>query len=89
MHVVTFGPSPQIVNAMVTAAREDPAPTVRAACVRCLCRMNVATDLVAETLRGLKNDPDAGVRQAAEETLARMSPAQPSAIQPVGATSGQ
>jgi hypothetical protein len=72
---VEWRTNPQILPALVGAAREDPAPTVRAACARCLGRMNANSDLVAGTLQGLRSDGDAAVRQAAEESLARLAPA--------------
>jgi hypothetical protein len=78
---------PQVLPALLAAAKEDPAPTVRAACTLCLGRMSVNPELVSGTLQGLKADPDAGVRQAAEETLAHFTPAAgpapTPAIQPV------
>jgi hypothetical protein len=80
---------PQVLPALVSAAREDPAPTVRAACVHCLARMNVSTDLVSGALRGLRADPDVGVRTAAEQALARLSPSPAAPIQPVGGPGGK
>jgi hypothetical protein len=80
---------PEVLNALVSASREDPAPTVRAACALCLGRMNVSPDLVGETLQALKADADPRVRQAAETSLARFGPATPSGLQAVGAVGGQ
>jgi hypothetical protein len=57
---------PEVVSALVQAAREDPAATVRAACVRCLARMNVRTDPVMSALQALKADPDPRVRHELE-----------------------
>jgi hypothetical protein len=65
---------PQVLPALVAAAKDDPAPTVRAACALCLGRMSVNPELVGSTLQGLKSDPDAAVRQAAERTLTRLMP---------------
>jgi hypothetical protein len=73
----------QVVPALLTAAREDPAPTVRLACVHCLARMNVNADLVRGTLQALHSDPDAGVRAAADQVLTQLSPAAVPAVQPV------
>lgn len=75
---------PQVFDALLSAAREDPAPTVRACCVRCLAGMNVNSTLVTMTLQGLRNDADPRVRTEVEQALAKMAPApKPSAVQPV------
>jgi hypothetical protein len=60
---------PQVVESLTKAAREDPAATVRAACVRALARMQANTAEVVAAVRDLKNDRDARVRQEAEEAL--------------------
>ncbi len=57
------------VQALLQAAREDPAPTVRASCVHALARMKAATLPVVSAIRALKNDADARVRHEAEEAL--------------------
>jgi hypothetical protein len=75
----------QVLPALLTAAREDPAATVRLSCVRCLARMNVNADLMRGTLEALHSDPDAGVRTAADQALAQFSPDAPTAIQPASA----
>ena len=56
---------PEAVAAIVTAAKSDPAPTVRVSCVRALARMKVGTMPVYETLQELKTDKDARVRHEA------------------------
>jgi hypothetical protein len=78
---------PQVFDALLTGAREDPAPTVRSCCVRCLSSMNVNSSVLAMTLQGLKNDSDPRVRTEVDQALAKM-PQQPtkSAVQPVSAT---
>jgi hypothetical protein len=60
---------PQIVQALTTAAKEDPAATVRAGCVHCLANMKVNTLPVVAVVRGLRNDTDLRVRQEAERAL--------------------
>jgi hypothetical protein len=76
---------PQILPALLNAARQDSAATVRAACAACLARMNTGDPQVLTTLQALRNDADMRVRQAATQALSRLAPA-PSAIQPVRAT---
>jgi hypothetical protein len=66
--------NPQVVQVLVTAARDDPAPLVRVACVTGLERMNVTAEPVLQTLNQLKTDSDARVRQAAAQALARVAP---------------
>lgn len=61
--------NPQVVQALLTSAREDTAATVRAGCVRCLAKMNVNTPPVVVVLQGMKNDADLRVRQEIEQTL--------------------
>jgi hypothetical protein len=60
---------PQVVRALLTAAREDPAATVRASCVRALAAMKVCAPSVLATVQALKSDPDARVRHEVEEAL--------------------
>jgi hypothetical protein len=62
------------VRALVQGAREDPAPTVRAECVRTLARMKVDTISVVTTLQGLQSDSDVRVRDAAGQALAILAP---------------
>jgi hypothetical protein len=64
---------PVIVEALVTAAREDPAATVRAGCAYTLGRMHVTSEPVRATLRHLKEDRDPRVRADAEKALARLT----------------
>lgn len=59
--------SPQVANAIMTAAREDLAPMVRACCIRCLVRMGVQTMPMTKLLEDLKADPDPRVRDAVQE----------------------
>jgi len=58
---------PQIVSFLNHLAIKDPAPTVRAAVVNALARMNLAPEMVVHTLETLRDDGDARVRQAVAE----------------------
>jgi hypothetical protein len=62
--------NPQVVQVLLTAAREDAAATVRAGCVQCLVKMNVNTPPVVAALQGMKNDSDPRVRHEIEQALA-------------------
>jgi hypothetical protein len=73
---------PQVVQLLMRVAKDDPAPTVRAACVSGLARMNVTSEPMMQTLNTLKSDSDPRVRQAVEEAMSRLSP---SRIQPASA----
>jgi len=66
--------NPQVMQALVTGAREDPAPTVRAGCVRCLVKMKAADPGTVATLMALKSDHDIRVRHEAEEALLVLAP---------------
>jgi hypothetical protein len=59
--------SPQVVTAIMAAARDDLAPMVRACCVRCLIKMGVQTMPMGKLLEDLKSDPDPRVRDAVQE----------------------
>jgi hypothetical protein len=74
MAIVDWHTQPMIVQFLTTAAKEDPAPTVRATCVRCLANMHVGTVPVITVVRGLKNDADPRVRQEAERALSVLAP---------------
>jgi hypothetical protein len=69
---------PVAVQALITAAKEDPAPTVRASCVRCLAKMHVNTVPVVSVIQGLKGDPDPRVRQEVGVALNALTPGQSS-----------
>lgn len=76
--------NPQVVNALLAAAKEDPAPMVRACCVRCLMKMQVQTLPVANVLQQLQEDTDPRVRDAVSEALTAMGiPPTKQPIQPV------
>ncbi len=60
---------PQIVESLMKSAREDPAATVRAACVHALAHMKVSTTEATALVRNLQSDRDPRVRHEAEEAL--------------------
>jgi|GEM_PF-5448182 hypothetical protein len=60
---------PLVVEGLMKSAREDPAATVRAACIRALAHMKVTTPAALALVRDLKTDRDLRVRQEAEEAL--------------------
>jgi hypothetical protein len=66
--------NPEAVLGLVMTAHHDPAPSVRAACVRSLAQMRVNTMPVVNAIQALKNDPDPRVQRAAEEALASLAP---------------
>jgi hypothetical protein len=79
---------PEIVQVLVTSARQDPAATVRAGCVHSLAQQNISTQPVLATMNALKNDPDPRVRQEVDQALDRLTGAQAPvnipALQPLG-----
>ena len=77
---------PQVVDALVLAAREDPAATVRATCVHSLAKMRCTTPTVVAVIQGLKSDADPRVRQEADQALVSLGVPQPaSPVQPASA----
>jgi HEAT repeats len=64
--------NPQVVGSLVKAAKDDPAATVRAACVHALADMKLHTPEVEALVRSLKQDSDARVRHEAEEAMAAL-----------------
>jgi hypothetical protein len=71
------------VQALISAATEDPAGGVRAACVRSLVRMNANTTPVLVTLRALKSDSDPRVQLEVEQGLIALGVAPDNAAQGV------
>jgi hypothetical protein len=69
MAAVDWRNHPQVVQSLTTAAKDDPAATVRAGCVRCLAKMKANTVPVVTVMRDLRRDPDPRVRQEAEQAL--------------------
>lgn len=66
--------NPAIIPALLQGARGDPAPTVRASCVRCLTRMNAGTPTVLTTLEHLRVDSDPQVRTEVNAALRALTP---------------
>jgi hypothetical protein len=60
---------PLVVEQLMKSAREDPAATVRAACVHALAHMRVNTPAAVTLVQDLRSDRDPRVRQEAEEAL--------------------
>jgi HEAT repeats len=75
--------NPQVVSALMTAAKEDPAPMVRACCVRCLMKMQVQTLPAAAIMQQLQEDADPRVREAVREAMTAMGIAPTRQGQPV------
>jgi hypothetical protein len=66
---------PQIAEALLLAARDDPAPMVRTASIRALVKIHAGTTYVAQALLKLKSeDKDPQVRQEAEKAIAAFAP---------------
>jgi hypothetical protein len=63
---------PEVVAALVQAAQHDPAPTVRACCVRCLSELQVRSPECLAVLRALEQDGDTIVRVEATNALATL-----------------
>jgi hypothetical protein len=63
---------PHLVQALMHAAKSDPAASVRASCVRALGKMKINTLPVVQTVQALKSDSDIRVRQEVEQALAIM-----------------
>lgn len=70
---------PEVVPALVTAAREDAAPIVRAACIRALTKLNASSPAVVAALQALRSDADPRVRVAAQKALAKLAAGQSTA----------
>jgi len=61
------------VQALVTAVKEDPAPLVRAACIRSLTRMKINTIEVLEVINEKKTDLDPRVRMEADQAIIQLT----------------
>ena len=57
---------PAVIEGLLTAARRDQSPVVRAASIRALARLNIRTAPVLSTMLKLWNDPNALIRAEAE-----------------------
>ncbi len=61
------------VQALATAVKEDPAPLVRAACIRSLTRMKINTIEVLEVISEKKTDLDPRVRMEADQAIIQLT----------------
>jgi hypothetical protein len=68
---------PEVVEALVSVGRCDPAPLVRAGCLRALAKMHAASVPAIGLARDLRNDADVRVRQEAEQALLALQPIMP------------
>jgi hypothetical protein len=64
---------PEVLQGLTEAAKADPAPTVRMACIRVLGQMRADTFPVIQTLEQLKQDRDPRVRQEAYTAVESLS----------------
>jgi len=64
---------PQVLDLLMERAKEDPAPTVRAECVRSLGRLKSDAPTVVEAVKSFRSDADPRVRQAADEAFANLA----------------
>jgi hypothetical protein len=75
---------PYLVQGLLVAAKEDPAATVRVACVQTLVRQGVSKEIFAATFQSMQSDLDPRVRQAVAEALgSSQPPSPPPAVTPV------
>lgn len=63
---------PHVVQAVLKAAKEDTAPMVQVACIRCLAKMGCNTRDVTAALEALKGNSDPRVRVEAGQALSRL-----------------
>ena len=61
------------VQALATAVKEDPAPLVRAACIRSLTHMKINTIEVLEVINEKKTDLDPRVRMEADQAIIQLT----------------
>jgi hypothetical protein len=77
---------PMVVEHLIKSAQDDPAASVRAACVHALAQMKANSMEVAAIVQKLKSDRDSSVRHEAEEACVTLgfstTPSAGSAIQP-------
>jgi hypothetical protein len=73
---------PQIVQALLSAAKNDMAATVRASCVRAIAQLQINTVPAVTVVQSLKNDPDPRVRREVEQALPALTGGQPLSLDP-------
>jgi len=71
--LVDWHKHPEVVDALLQVAKEDPAATVRAACVHNLGTMKANTTAVTDGLQALKNDAAPQVVQEVDLVLTQFS----------------
>ena len=64
--------NPQVLTALIDAAKNDPAASVRVGCVYALGRTSAATETVFGALQSLRSDSDERVRQEVDSALSRL-----------------
>jgi hypothetical protein len=74
---VNWKTTPQALPILVKTALEDPAATVRVACIRCLARMKANAPSVVTALQTLRTDTDLCVQYEAGLALSAFAPGQP------------
>src|SRR5262249_2558495 len=57
------GRSPEVRTALLTAVQQDPAATVRAACLRCLAKQGIRDQVYRDALAAAQRDQDMRVRE--------------------------
>lgn len=73
---VDWRSNPEVVQALMSAARKDAAPTVRVMCIRALVKMKVDTVPVVTAIQALRSDPDPRVEHEAQAALTALGHAQ-------------
>ncbi len=64
--------NPQAVSVLLTRARRDPSPGVRAACVHSLAQMNANSSAVLTELADLRKDTDPRVQKEVNDAITRL-----------------
>lgn len=65
----------EVIQTLFHGVKNDPAPTVRAACIRSLTRMKIHTIETMDLFRGMKTDQDPRVRLEADKALIQQTSA--------------
>lgn len=81
---VNWHQQPHIADSLARSAKEDPAASVRAACVHALAHLKVDKPEVVAVVQELRNDRDPRVRSEVEEALSMLAatPQQDTGIRP-------
>jgi HEAT repeat protein len=64
---VDWKTNPEVVTELTKAAKEDPSPMVRVACIKALGAMRASSEPVLQTLEALSTDSDSRIREEANE----------------------